>query len=54
MSPQKIICGECGIALYEGLELETPIETIQRHNGVCPKCGKKLDYNCDNVRIRGK
>jgi len=51
MMPQKIICSQCGTVLYEGLELEPPVEIIQRHNGTCPKCGKKLDYDSNNVRF---
>ena len=37
--------------LYTGLELETPTEIIQRNGGYCPKCGKKLGFETDNLKI---
>lgn len=49
--PQKIVCRECGSILYHGLELETPTEIIQRHNGVCPQCKKKLEFETEKVKI---
>ncbi len=49
--PQKIFCQECGSVLYHGLELETPTEIIQRHNGICPQCKRKLDFESEKVKI---
>jgi DNA-directed RNA polymerase subunit M/transcription elongation factor TFIIS len=49
--PQKIFCNECGSILYHGLELETPLEIIQRHNGVCPQCKRKLDFETEKLKI---
>ncbi|MGA3404299.1 MAG: hypothetical protein ABSD49_01050 [Candidatus Bathyarchaeia archaeon] len=49
--PQKIVCADCGSILYHGLELETPIEIIQRHNGLCPQCKKKLEFETEKLRI---
>jgi RNase P subunit RPR2 len=49
--PQKIFCVECGSILYHGLELETPMEIIQRHNGTCPQCKRKLDFETEKVKI---
>jgi len=49
--PQKIFCTECGSILYHGLELETPLEIIQRHNGICPQCKRKLDFATDKLKI---
>jgi len=49
--PQKIVCANCGSVLYNGLELETPSEIIQRHNGLCPQCKKKLDFATGKLRI---
>jgi hypothetical protein len=49
--PQKVFCHECGSILYHGLELETPTEIIQRHNGVCPQCKRKLDFETERVKI---
>ena len=51
MSPQKILCSKCGEPLYQGLELETPSETIQRNTGYCPKCGKKLSFETETLKI---
>ncbi len=49
--PQKIVCADCGSILYNGLELETPSEIIQRHNGLCPQCKKKLDFETGKLKI---
>lgn len=49
--PQKIFCNECGSILYHGLELEIPLEIIQRHNGVCPQCKRKLDFETEKLKI---
>jgi len=49
--PQKVFCQECGSILYHGLELETPMEIIQRHNGTCPSCRRKLDFETEKVKI---
>ena len=51
MSPQRIICAKCGEMLYTGLELETPSEIVQRNGGYCPKCGKKLGFETENLKI---
>jgi len=51
LSPQRIICSKCGDLLYTGLELETPSETIQRNGGYCPKCGKKLGFTIETLKI---
>jgi len=31
--------------------MEEPIETIRRYNGACPRCGKKLSYDLEKIRI---
>jgi hypothetical protein len=49
--PQKIFCQECGSVLYNGFELETPTEIIQRHNGICPQCKRRLDFETEKVKI---
>ncbi len=49
--PQRIICKRCGSSLYEGIELESPSDVIQRYNGTCPNCGNKLEFNYENIRI---
>jgi len=49
--PQKIVCQECGATLYDDFELESPTEIMQRYNGYCPKCNKKLNFDSNNVKI---
>ncbi|HZD13135.1 MAG TPA: hypothetical protein VE177_06425 [Candidatus Binatus sp.] len=49
--PQRIFCSKCSEMLYTGIELETPSEVIQRNGGYCPKCGKKLSFEVDNLKI---
>ena len=49
--PQNIVCSKCGAQLYNGLELESPTEIIQRNGGFCPKCRGELDFKIDNVKI---
>ena len=48
---QKILCTGCNTILYEGFELESPLEIILRNNGVCPRCGKKLYFDPDIIKI---
>jgi len=40
--PQRVVCQKCGYVLYEGDELKPPDEILQRYNGKCPRCGRKL------------
>jgi RNase P subunit RPR2 len=49
--PQRVFCDVCGATLYDGLELESPSEIIQRYNGICPKCQKKLSFEPETVKI---
>ncbi len=49
--PQKILCTGCKTSLYDGFELESPLEIIQRNSGACPKCGRKLSFDPDAVKI---
>jgi RNase P subunit RPR2 len=49
--PERVFCDACGAILYDGPELESPIEIIQRYNGICPKCQKALSYQVDRVGI---
>ena len=49
--PQRILCMGCNTSLYDGFELESPLEIIQRNNGVCPKCGRRLSFDPDAVKI---
>lgn len=45
------MCSKCGEPLYTGLELETPSEIVQRNGGYCPKCGKKLAFETESLKI---
>lgn len=40
--PQKVLCHKCGQLLYEGEELKPPDEILQKYDGKCPNCGRKL------------
>jgi RNase P subunit RPR2 len=51
MMPQTILCKECGHVLYRGVELRPPVEIIQRNGGVCPKCGRKLQFRIEDIEI---
>jgi len=50
--PQRVQCVKCGSVLYEGVELTPPDEIIQRFDGRCPKCGKKLTFEPGNVSVK--
>jgi len=50
--PQRVLCQRCGAVLYEGVELMPPDEIIQRYDGKCPSCGKKLSFPPMNVEVK--
>jgi hypothetical protein len=50
--PQKVVCQGCGCVLYEGDDLKPPDEIIQKHNGKCPKCSRKLSFIPQNVEVK--
>jgi rubredoxin len=50
--PQHVVCHECGCVLYEGDELKPPDEILHKHNGKCPKCGRKLAFIPLNVEVK--
>jgi ribosomal protein S27AE len=50
--PQRIHCERCGAILYEDIELKPPIEIVQRYDGRCPKCGRRLSYFPIKVEIK--
>jgi hypothetical protein len=52
MMPQKVICEACGEILYSDIDLKPPEELIRNFEGKCPKCGKELSYNPENIEIR--
>jgi RNase P subunit RPR2 len=50
--PQRVYCQKCNCILYEGAELKPPDEIMQKHNGKCPKCGKKLSSIPIDVEVK--
>jgi len=51
ITPQRVICQGCGAVLYEGVDLFPPDEIIQRYDGKCPKCGKRLSLTPVKVEV---
>ena len=49
----RYICKKCGFVLYEfkGIGdprgLLMPVQVIHMYGYVCPKCGRKLEFNVD-------
>ncbi|MFQ5762263.1 MAG: hypothetical protein ACE5PO_04430 [Candidatus Bathyarchaeia archaeon] len=37
--------------MYRGLELRPADEIIQQSGGLCPTCGRKLNFSVDEVEI---
>ncbi|MCK4477933.1 hypothetical protein KAU88_05340 [Candidatus Bathyarchaeota archaeon] len=50
--PQKVFCQKCGYILYKGPELKPPDEIIQKYDGKCPKCGRKLSSVPIDVEVK--
>jgi rubredoxin len=50
--PLKVVCHQCGYVLYEGAELKPPDEVIQKYDGRCPNCGRKLAFIPLNVEVK--
>jgi len=50
--PQRVFCNECGAILYEGSELIPPDEIVQKFDGKCPTCGKKLSFTPITVEVK--
>ncbi|MCK4933934.1 hypothetical protein KAS06_04615 [Candidatus Bathyarchaeota archaeon] len=50
--PQKVSCQGCGHVLYDGPELKYPDEIIQKHDGKCPNCGRKLSLVPIDVEVK--
>ena len=49
--PQNIKCSRCEKILYDGKDLESPLEIMSKFDGICPKCNKKLHFDVENVEI---
>jgi Zn/Cd-binding protein ZinT len=46
--PLKLTCHKCNYVLYEGDILKSPSDIINKYNGKCPKCNRKLSgFNKD-------
>jgi hypothetical protein len=50
--PQRVTCQGCGHVLYDGAELKPPDEILQRYDGKCPKCSKKLSLLPIDVEVK--
>ena len=50
--PMRVLCEKCGFLLYEGLDVKTPYEIVQSHDGKCPKCAKRLRHLPKSVEIK--
>ncbi|MEM4430220.1 MAG: hypothetical protein QXM08_03590 [Thermofilaceae archaeon] len=55
----RYICGSCGFVLYEfrydrknAVAMRTPAEIISKYKGVCPRCGKRLEFRIEEWRER--
>jgi DNA-directed RNA polymerase subunit RPC12/RpoP len=46
------VCHQCGSVLYEGEELKPPDEILQKNDGKCPNCGRKLALIPINVEVK--
>ncbi|MEM2896918.1 MAG: hypothetical protein QXG01_05030 [Candidatus Bathyarchaeia archaeon] len=50
--PQRIFCEKCKNILYEDdFDVIEPNQIILKYYGVCPSCGKKLDFHPENINI---
>jgi hypothetical protein len=52
LMPQRVICHDCKQVLFEGKELKPPDEIIQKYEGKCPKCGRKLSLMPLDVEVK--
>jgi hypothetical protein len=50
--PQRILCKKCKEVLYEGDLLKSPQDIIKKFEGKCPQCGKKLNFESDEVSVK--
>jgi RNase P subunit RPR2 len=51
VTPQVAYCKDCKAILYDGHEIESPLEIIRIFAGVCPECGRKLTYDPDSMKF---
>ena len=49
--PQNIKCSHCEEVLYDGKDLESPLEIMRKFNGLCPKCNNKLRFDIEKIKI---
>jgi len=49
--PQKIFCKDCKHVLYSGSEVRPPTEVAIEYDGACPKCGRKLSVEIEELRV---
>lgn len=51
-TPQRVICQGCSHVLYDGPELKPPDEILQKFEGKCPNCNKKLSLLPIDVEVK--
>ena len=49
--PLTVHCDGCGVVLYEGEALKPPYELIQKYEGRCPHCRRKLSHIPVNLEV---
>lgn len=70
MSPHLVVCGNCGVVLWESegqqvkspnkygvrmiFNLKYPDEVIAEYDGRCPLCGHKLEFHGAEVKAMQK
>lgn len=50
--PQQVFCQNCNVLLNKSEDLVPPDEIIQRYDGKCPSCAKKLSLTPIKVEVR--
>lgn len=47
----RIICSNCKTVLYDGKELVSPREIIDKYDSICPKCSSFLTFDPSRMNI---
>ncbi len=47
-----VVCHGCGEVLYEGRDMIPLYRLKAKHNGKCPKCGRKLANKPQNITLQ--
>jgi len=49
--PYEIVCGGCGVKMYSGMELRSPMQILRLYNFTCKKCGRKLTDEHPDIEV---